>query len=61
MLIISRREFEWFCVQTSDGPIWIGINELRRGKVRIMIEAPEVCRIAREELLPDDQKREQPK
>jgi sRNA-binding carbon storage regulator CsrA len=54
-LCISRKTGEAFVIDTSDGPITVTFIEFdRRGpKVRICIEAPRQCVIARSELIPD--------
>lgn len=57
MLVISRKKSEWFLIETSDGPIWIGLVGFRDDKARLGIEAPESVKVYRQELLPLDQRR----
>lgn len=52
MLCLTRKENERIRIMTSDGPVWITVVHINRGRVRIGVEAPLSCEIMREEVLP---------
>ena len=56
MLVLSRRVEEQIVV---DGPCVITLVEMRRGCVRIGIEADKSVNIARKELLPESSTQEE--
>ena len=52
MLVLARRLGERIKIETRDGPIWIALVSIDRGKVKIGIDAPQEMKIYREEVLP---------
>ncbi len=53
MLLLSRREGEWFLLRSPDGSeIWVGLHEVKGNHAaRIAVEAPVSVKVVREELL----------
>jgi len=53
MLVLGRREGERIVCELPDGSrIWVRIDRIKAGSVRVGIEAPPAVRILREELIP---------
>ena len=53
MLVLQRKLWQRVCIQTGDGPVWVQVVDIERGKIRLGITAPAAVQIVREELLPD--------
>lgn len=51
MLTLSRRQGEYFLLETSDGPIEIYISHIQANQVKITFDLPDEVEVIRGELL----------
>lgn len=51
MLTLSRRQGEFFLLETSDGPIEIHISKIQGNQVKVSFELPDEVEVIRGELL----------
>lgn len=61
MLVLTRRVGEAVRIDTSDGPIYVAVSAIDRGKIRLGIDAPKKCLVLRTELLHAEDKQAEPK
>lgn len=56
MLILGRKPNERVLLRTSDGPIWVTVMDMDRGRVRLLFDAPASVTILREEIIESDKR-----
>lgn len=55
MLVLGRKKNQKIIIQTSAGPVYVQIADIRGSLVKVGIEAPDDIKIFREEIYSDVQ------
>lgn len=55
MLTLSRRQGEFFLLETSDGPIEVHISRIQGNQVKVSFELPDEVEVIRGELIDNEE------
>lgn len=55
MLTLSRRQGEYFLLETSDGPIEMHISRIQGNQVKVSFELPDEVEVIRGELIESEE------